>query len=98
MMVEGLFMGQRAVLGIDIGGTKTLCALLNEKFRFVQEIKFGTIPDGGKEAFLKRLTSAVVLLSRRARKEKLKLLGAGIAIAGNVDREQCTIEASPNIL
>ena len=35
-------MGKRAAIGIDIGGTKTLCALLNDRFEILEEVKFKT--------------------------------------------------------
>jgi len=91
-------MGKRAVLGIDIGGTKTLCALIDERFRLVDQSKFKTAPAEGKDAFLKRFLDVVKRLCVRARQEKLKLVGAGIAIAGRVDFKNKVIKRSPNIL
>lgn len=91
-------MGKRAVIGIDIGGTKTLCALINERYSILHEIKFKTSPEAGRAAFSKRLTCAVQALVREAKKRKLHLAGIGIASAGRVDRKTCTIIESPNIL
>jgi glucokinase len=91
-------MGKRAVLGIDIGGTKTLLALVNEKFKILSEIKFKTEPAKGKELFLKSLFNAARELARRAKKQRLELIGAGAAIAGLVDFKKRVIEAAPNIL
>src|SRR5262245_55146897 len=91
-------MVKRAVLGIDIGGTKTLCALIDEDFRFVHEIKFQTAPAEGKEAFVRHLTGAARALSQRAKRAKLNVVGAGAAIAGRVDFTKRSVEESPNIL
>jgi glucokinase len=91
-------MAQRAVLGIDIGGTKTLVALINERFEFIEKVKFKTGPAGGKEVFLKNLIGAARQLSQRAKKDKLDLIGIGAAIAGRVDTKRRVIEAAPNIL
>jgi glucokinase len=91
-------MAQRAVVGIDIGGTKTLVGLINERFEFVEKVKFKTGPAGGKDAFLKSLISAARQLAQRAKKDKLNLIGIGAAIAGRVDIKKRVIEAAPNIL
>src|SRR5205823_567772 len=86
-------MARRAVLGIDIGGTKTLCALINERFQFIDKITFKTAPADGKETFLKKLIGAGRELSRRAKKEKLNLIGIGAAIAGQIDARKRVIDA-----
>ena len=89
-------MGKRAAIGIDIGGTKTLCALINERFEILEQIKFKTAPHEGRPAFEKRLKTAVQTLVRHAKDHKL--VGIGVASAGKVDTEKCTISASPNIV
>jgi glucokinase len=91
-------MAKRAVLGFDIGGTKTLCALVDEKFRILEEVRFSTAPSDGKKAFVTRLEKAVRALTEHARKEKLALSGAGLAIAGELDRDRKVIVHSPNIV
>jgi glucokinase len=91
-------MAKRAVLGIDIGGTKTLLTLVTENFRILGAAKFKTAPAEGKEQFLKNLFDEVRNLSREAKKQKLQLIGAGAAIAGLVDFKKRVIEAAPNIL
>ena len=48
-------MGKNAVIAIDIGGTKTLCALVSERFEILHAIKFKTSPHEGRPTFSKRL-------------------------------------------
>jgi glucokinase len=91
-------MGKNAVIAIDIGGTKTLCALVSERFEIIHAIKFKTSPHEGRPTFSKRLIASVTTLTREARKRNLQPIGIGIASAGRVDRETLTITASPNIL
>jgi glucokinase len=91
-------MARRAVLGIDIGGTKTLLTLVNESFRIIGHVKFKTAPAEGKEVFLKNLFNGARELSRLSRKQKLHLIGAGAAIAGLVDFKKRVIEVAPNVL
>ena len=91
-------MGKRAAIGIDIGGTKTLCALVDERFGILHEIKFKTSPQDGRPAYEKRLTASVQTLAREAKKRGLHPVGIGVASAGRVDRDTLCIQASPNIL
>jgi glucokinase len=91
-----LQMGKRAAIGIDIGGTKTLCALIDERFNILEEVKFKTSAHEGRTVFKKRLFSALQTLVRHAKGQKL--VGIGVASAGRVDPEECLIHASPNIL
>src|SRR5687768_8694874 len=91
-------MGKRAAIGIDIGGTKTLCALVDERFTILHEIKFKTSPQDGRPAYEKRLTASVQTLAREAKKRGLHPVGIGVASAGRVDRDSLCIQASPNIL
>lgn len=91
-------MGKRGAIGIDIGGTKTLLALVNDRYQIVHELKFRTEPSDGRAAYTKRLVTAAKSLHTAARRLGLKLAGIGIASAGRVDRDSCTIIVSPNIL
>jgi glucokinase len=91
-------MGEKAVLGVDVGGTKTLCLLVDEKYRVIAEEKFQTGPEDGRKKFVKKLRGAVETLLRTAGDNKLRPLGAGVAVAGQVNQTQGTVEVSPNLL
>ena len=79
-------MRKRAVIGIDIGGTKTLCALVTQQFKIIKEVKFKTAPQDGRATFSKRLAKTVKGLVAEADKQHLHLVGIGIASAGRIDR------------
>ena len=51
-------MRKSAVLGIDIGGTKTLCLLVDRDLRVLDEIKFKSAPDKGCKEFTENLLAA----------------------------------------
>ena len=90
-------MGKRAVIGIELGGTKTLCALFNEKYEILDDIAFKTAPAKGRKNFKEQLNDATQRLARAARRRKLKLIGVGVACAGKVNTKDGVIEESPNI-
>ncbi|HVE12113.1 MAG TPA: ROK family protein, partial [Elusimicrobiota bacterium] len=83
----------RATIGVDIGGTKTLLALFDEKFRLLDHIKERT---PAREKFEEFLLSSAAKLARRAEREARELVGVGVGCAGTVDlRGELT--ASPNV-
>jgi glucokinase len=89
---------KQAAIGIDIGGTKTLCLLLDGDCQVLGSAKFKTEPSRGQLRFLKNLSSAVQSLHKVARKRGLVLVGAGIACAGQVDCKKLKIKSSPNLM
>lgn len=91
-------MVRSATIGVDIGGTKTLCLLLDAKSRVLHEIKFKTLPNRGCKRLLDELIRSVRALSKKADQDDLKLIGVGIGCAGKIDAESGTVENSPNIL
>src|SRR5688500_3465051 len=91
-------MHDRGVLGIDVGGTKTLCLLVDHKYRIVAEEKFHTAPEDGRKKFVKKLRRATESLASVAAEEKVKLIGAGIGVAGQVITKDGIVESAPNLL
>jgi glucokinase len=90
-------MPKRGTIGIDIGGTKTLFALFDERFKVVEEVKLKTEADKGARAFTGKLTESVRALLRAAGKKGLSIRAVGIGCAGSVDFRQGTMKFSPNI-
>ena len=87
-----------AVIGIDVGGTKTLLALFDSRFEVLEEDKFRTHPEkGGLRAFEKTLRLSVERLLRRARKEKLVVRYVGVGCAGDIDLAKGIVRRSPNL-
>ena len=87
-----------AALGIDIGGTKTLCLLVSEAREIIEETKFKTAPNEGCKEFTRNLLDALKGLNKLAREKQYHVVGIGIGCAGSVDRKQSLIKTSPNLL
>ena len=90
-------MRKRGCIGIDIGGTKTLCALFDDTFKVLDEIKLKTRADKDEAHFTEMLTGAVETLVEKAEKKDLTVLSLGIGCAGSVDDARQTLTESPNI-
>ena len=85
-------------IGIDIGGTKTLCVLADDKHRVLDSQKFKTAATAGEKNFLHQLVKSIQKLQKVANARKLGLAGLGIACAGQVDCEALEIRSSPNLV
>ena len=88
----------RATLGIDIGGTKSLYALFDERFEIVAQEKLRTHPDkGGVKAFTRGMRGAVEALLEAARKEGLRVRAVGVGCAGDIDMREGVVRSAPNV-
>lgn len=90
--------GRYATLGIDIGGTKSLYALFDERFEIVAEEKLRTHPDkGGAKAFTRGMRKAVRSLVDEAGRRRLEIRAVGVGCAGDIDMREGVVRSSPNI-
>jgi len=87
-----------ATIGIDIGGTKSLFALFDEKFALIEEIKCPThAKRGGGQAFRKMFRDSVRKLLKVAKRRKLVVPSIGIGCAGLIDYDTGVVRVSPNV-
>ncbi|HET9469848.1 MAG TPA: ROK family protein, partial [Usitatibacter sp.] len=88
----------RATLGIDIGGTKSLYALFDERFEIVAQEKLRTHPDkGGVKAFTREMRAAVGALLKVARRKGLRVRAVGVGCAGDIDMREGVVRSAPNV-
>jgi glucokinase len=91
-------MKKPAAVGIDVGGTKTLCVLVDKHFKQLEEIKFKTAPEEGEHRFTRRLKDSVGALVNSAKAKGLEVIAVGVGSAGAVDDKEIKITTSPNLL
>lgn len=84
-------------IGIDLGGTKVLAALFDERFQPLEQVVHRSQPEKGLTRFTSRLKSSVVRLLRRARRESISLRAVGAGCAGFVDAPRGVLTSCPNI-
>ena len=89
---------KRAYIGIDIGGTKSLFALFDERFEVLAEEKFRTHPEkGGAAAFTASFDKAMKRLLKAAKKKGRSVKVTGVGCAGDIDMKEGVVRASPNL-
>jgi glucokinase len=90
-------MRKPATFGIDIGGTKTLCLLVNKRHEVIASRKFKTSPEDGLKVFSKNLARELRRLKAAAKQKDYRLVAIGVGCAGTVDRKNCIVKTSPNM-
>lgn len=96
---RGAEVACRLALGVDIGGTKILTALVDEQATVLASWRTPTPAAAGGAAVLKSVEDAIAgALAELAPEQRERLVGIGISAAGQVDADVGAIAyASPNI-
>ncbi len=90
-------MSKHAIIGLDIGGTKTFAVLFDDKFAVVDKRRFKTEPGSGDRVFERRLSRAIAELVETAAARKMRVGAAGIGCSGSVDFDSTELQISPHI-
>lgn len=88
---------QKAVLAVDVGGTKVLVAAVLPGGEMISRKYYLTEAERGAQAVINRLSSAVNRCISRVRSNGTKFLGIGIGIAGALDVDKGLVTSSPNL-
>ena len=76
-------------IGIDLGGTKILCGLIDAKTQeIIHKVKKKTKKDKGNEKISKKLFEVLDELFEISKVDKSQIISIGVAAAGQIDREQ----------
>lgn len=81
-------------VGVDVGGTKIECALVDDRGQVIKQIKRPTDVIGGYPAVLMQIIEYVRELTYD---EKGPLWGIGVGVAGQVDAEKGIVLSAPNL-
>ncbi len=88
---------KKYVIGIDLGGTKVLLALLDKKCRVLSRIKIKTKIDASKKSFLRELQNQIGILLRGAKVRLGEVAAIGIGCPGIVASDSGEIISAPNV-
>lgn len=85
-------------IGIDLGGTKILTALINKKTgEIVYSVKKKTKKDKGPENIMRKMTESIQEIFANSGIEKSQIESIGIGAAGQIDREKGILIAAVNL-
>jgi glucokinase len=85
------------VIGMDLGGTKILAAVVDSDGRIIAESKLKTRAKEGPEAVVQRIEEAARSATRQAGVEWENVLGTGIGVPGPVDPDAGIVLHTPNL-
>ena len=86
-----------AVLGIDIGGTKTMVAVADDCGEIVSQARIHTPREQGPDAVLSEIEFAGKLLLQEAELGREEVKAIGIGCGGPLDRRRGIILTAPNL-
>ena len=89
--------GKRYTIGMDLGGTKILAAVVSPKGRIVAEAKLRTRAENGPDAVIERMVEAARQAVRKAEVDWQDVLGMGVGAPGPLDPETGIIYHPPNL-
>src|SRR4051812_23008890 len=85
------------VIGYDLGGTKVLATLFDDRFRVLAEVKAKSKPQKGEKNFLKTLRDCYEELLHQSGLKRSHILGIGVGCPGLIDEHRGMVLGSPNI-
>ena len=89
-------MSRVGSIGIDVGGSKTLFALLDSNMEVIEEIRIKTQGDDEKK-FTDNLLESVHTLLERATEHGILISVVGVGCAGIIDTTRNVVKVSPNV-
>lgn len=84
-------------LGVDIGGTKTIVAVADEKGKIIAQERINTPRERGPDAVLSEIVSAAKLLLSNASLSVRDIKAIGVGCGGPIDRKKGMIITAPNL-
>ena len=95
--VQGSGWGDGYVAGVDLGGTKTLCSIINKEQKIIARSKLSTPTRKGAAAVVKNIVETVKHACEDAGIAASQLKGIGIGGAGPVDAKTGVVLIAPNM-
>ncbi|MGG3433690.1 ROK family glucokinase [Heyndrickxia coagulans] len=90
-------MAEKWIIGIDLGGTTTKLAFVNEAGDIVHRWEIPTVTANEGKAILPNIAKSIEDELARAKREKKEITGIGLGVPGPVDMEAGVIYESVNI-
>ncbi len=90
-------MNKEYVITIDLGGTKILSALIDEKRNIVAKIKLATDSNKGADYLVECIAQSVKELLEKTKISEKKIKALSLGVPGTVNPESGIISVAPNL-
>lgn len=97
MMVDKKSVEKKYSIGIDLGGTNIVSAIVDYQGKIVNRLKVPTLAERGKEATIKRIIEAIHKNIVQSAIAPDDIIGIGIGAPGPLDVKRGIINFAPNL-
>jgi len=97
MKVDKKNLKNKFAIGVDLGGTNIVCAIINYTGEILSSIKVPTYAERGKEETIERIKSTIHKTISKSKIEKNNIIGIGIGAPGPLDIKRGIINFAPNL-
>jgi len=97
MMVDKKSLEKKYSIGVDLGGTNIVSAIVNYQGKIVSRLKVPTLAEKGKEATVKRIIEAIHKNIAQSTITPDDIIGIGIGAPGPLDIKRGIINFAPNL-
>ena len=96
-MVDKKNLEKKYSIGVDLGGTNIVSAIVNYQGKIVSRLKVPTLADRGKEATIKRIIETIQENIVQSSVAPGDIIGIGIGAPGPLDVKKGIINFAPNL-
>jgi glucokinase len=96
-MVDKKSLEKKYSIGVDLGGTNIVSAIVNYQGKIVSRLKVPTLADRGKEATIKRIIETIQENIVQSSVAPGDIIGIGIGAPGPLDVKKGIINFAPNL-
>ncbi|MBU4046938.1 ROK family protein, partial [bacterium] len=97
MMVEKKGIEKKYSIGVDLGGTNIVSAIVNYQGKIVNRLKVPTLAERGKGATIKRIIETIHKNIVQSTIAPDDIIGIGIGAPGPLDIKKGIINFAPNL-
>ena len=97
MVVDKKNSEKKYSIGVDLGGTNIVCAIVNYQGKIVNRLKVPTLAERGKEATIKRIIETIHENIVQSSVVPDDIIGIGIGAPGPLDVKRGMINFAPNL-
>jgi len=97
MMIDKKSLEKKYSIGVDLGGTNIVSAIVNYQGKIINRLKVPTFAERGKEATIKRIIEAIHKNIVQSSVAPDEIIGIGIGAPGPLDIKRGIINFAPNL-
>ena len=97
MVIDKKSLEKKYSVGVDLGGTNIVSAIVNYQGKIVNRLKVQTLAERGKEATIKRIIETIHKNITQSSVVPGDIVGIGIGAPGPLDGEKGIINFAPNL-